>query len=208
MPMITLHVDGRRVNVAPGATLLDAADEAGVFVPRLCHLPGFSPRSVCRMCMVRREGQPALVPACSTPAAPGDVIITAADDLVNLRSTLVELSLAEHGPCADEDCDVTRQARMVGVEGTRFSAPRPAEGLTAITGYISADFSLCVHCDRCIRVCSERGALARVGRGAAVSAGFVTTPRGSEGSPCTTCGDCLAVCVGHALQARRGPAGS
>ena len=74
--MIQLTVNGRLVAVEPGATLLDAARQAGVHVPTLCHYPRLPSRAVCRMCLVEVQGNPRPQPACVTLAADGNVVST------------------------------------------------------------------------------------------------------------------------------------
>lgn len=75
-PMIQLTVNGRLVAVEPEATLLDAARQAGVHVPTLCHYPRLPSRAVCRMCLVEVQGNPRPQPACVTLAADGNVVST------------------------------------------------------------------------------------------------------------------------------------
>ncbi len=76
MQHVTLIVDGVRVTVRTGTSLIEAASEAGVEIPSLCFLPGLPPRGVCRVCSVSVSGSRGLVPGCATPAAEGMEVTT------------------------------------------------------------------------------------------------------------------------------------
>ncbi|NLI01497.1 MAG: NAD(P)-binding protein [Chthonomonadales bacterium] len=102
MPSISL--DGRHVTAPEGATILEAAELAGIEIPTLCHLPGRPPQTSCMLCVVRVEGMPRLVPSCATRVADGMVVANDSDEVRNARRTAIELLLSDHlgdciGPC-------------------------------------------------------------------------------------------------------------
>ncbi len=199
MPTIELTIDGQGVGVTAGATLLDAAERLGVDIPRLCHVPGLPPRSVCRLCLVRVDGRPGLTPACSTPATAGVAVTTADDEIKLVRRTVVAFALAEHGQCGRADCEVEALADSLGVTHPDLASTPPAVELNGPLGsdLIQVNPALCVHCDRCIRSC-ERGVITRVGRGRAVTMGFGAGGPLTE-TDCVGCGDCVAVCPAGVL---------
>ncbi|MFH1726085.1 MAG: molybdopterin-dependent oxidoreductase [Elusimicrobiota bacterium] len=119
--MIHLNIDGRKISVEPGATVLDAARKAGVNVPTLCDHAGLSPFGACRLCIVEVEGKPGVSASCSTPAADGMTVLTDTENLRALRKGIMELLISEHPNscliCADKmDCwenhECTRRAEI------------------------------------------------------------------------------------------------
>jgi len=115
MPWVQLFIDGAAVSVSQEFSILEAVRAQGRDLPTLCHVSGLPSRSVCRLCLVRIEGQGRPVPACSAPVREGMVVRTDAPDLMDVRRHLMEMILAEHGPCVGE-CEVTRLAGSLGVE--------------------------------------------------------------------------------------------
>ncbi|MBI5834586.1 MAG: (2Fe-2S)-binding protein [Armatimonadetes bacterium] len=95
-PLVTLTIDGREVAVAAGTTLLAAADQAGVDIPRLCAYPGIQPMGGCRLCVVQVEGLRGYPAACTQPAAQGMVVHTESDELLRLRRSTMALLLTKH----------------------------------------------------------------------------------------------------------------
>src|SRR4051812_46559264 len=95
MAVNTLTIDGKPVTSRAGETLLQAAGEAGVWIPTLCHLEGLSEAAACRLCLVEVEGNPKLVPACVTEAAENMVVRTESPRLREYRKMIIELFLTE-----------------------------------------------------------------------------------------------------------------
>ncbi|MGA2594974.1 MAG: FAD-dependent oxidoreductase [Bryobacteraceae bacterium] len=103
--MVTLTIDGRRVSVEPGATVLDAARWLGIRIPTMCHVPGIEPAASCFVCAVQIEGRRTLSPACAMPVAEGMVVVTNSPDVHAARKMALELLLSDHAgecvaPCA------------------------------------------------------------------------------------------------------------
>ncbi len=199
MPDIELTVDDVVVRVPPGATLLEAADLAGVPIPRLCHVPGVQSRAVCRLCMVEAGGK--TVAACATPALVGLEVRTRTEAVAEIRRAVMTLTLAEHGgPCGVAGCEVCALALEVGVttDDLRSGSSEDLE-VDATSDYLRLEHRLCVHCDRCITACRDRATLAHVGRGAASRVAF--DGGAASDSSCVVCGDCVAACPAGALTA-------
>ena len=98
--MISLTIDGRRVSVAPGTTVLDAARQLDIRIPTLCHVPGLEPASSCFVCAVQVKGQRGLSPSCALPAAEGMEVATDSDAVRGARRVALELLLSDHaGEC-------------------------------------------------------------------------------------------------------------
>jgi formate dehydrogenase major subunit len=103
--MVTLTIDGRRVSVAPGTTVLQAAQWLGIRIPTMCHVPGIEPAASCFVCAVQLEGRRTLSPACAMPVAEGMVVSTDSADVRAARKMALELLLSDHAgecvaPCA------------------------------------------------------------------------------------------------------------
>jgi formate dehydrogenase major subunit len=104
---VQLTIDGRKVEAEPGTTILLVAREIGISIPTLCHSEILRPLEGCRICIVRVEGEPKFVPACSTPVRDGMVVTTHSTEIYETRKLLVELLLREHyGDCV-APCQLT-----------------------------------------------------------------------------------------------------
>jgi NADH dehydrogenase/NADH:ubiquinone oxidoreductase subunit G len=203
--MISLKLNHQHVSAKRNQTILAVAREKGVDIPTLCHMPRHSPRSVCRLCVVEVGGANSLVPACSTTVSDGMEIFTHSDPVLRARGTLMEFILAENrGLRPDEDTQVKRVSREIGVDHSRFTLPpaavSPAGQLAS--EYLDIDLDRCIHCDRCIRVCETRQVISRSGFGHRVVNSFCDGSSGVEGSQCTYCGDWVAACPAGGINRR------
>jgi ferredoxin len=102
--MAKLRIDNREIDAPEGATILEAATEAGIEIPTLCHFPGKKAQTSCLVCVVKVNGSPRLLPACATKVAEGMVVESSSDEVRTARRTALELILGEHlgdcvGPC-------------------------------------------------------------------------------------------------------------
>jgi formate dehydrogenase major subunit len=103
--MVSLTIDGRRIGVPAGTTVLDAAQWLGIRIPTMCHVPGIEPGTGCFLCAVQIEGRRTLSPACGMPVAEGMAVVTASEDVRAARKMALELLLSDHAgecvaPCA------------------------------------------------------------------------------------------------------------
>lgn len=187
-------VDGRAVDAIGPIRLLEVADAAGVRIPRFCHLPGHTPRAVCRLCVIDLDGAPGPVSACATPARDGMVIRTDTARVRAARRAVLRLTLEEHGPCDHRDCALCGLARSLGVERPCPPAqPSTTSRVDRSSDYLTFDAGACIRCDRCVAVC-DRNVVGRVGDTLRFDGGdAVGTSR------CVQCGDCVAACPAGAL---------
>lgn len=214
--MIKLLVNGRRVAVEDGASLLDAAKAAGVHVPTLCYYPGLPPRAVCRICLVEVEGADTPQPACRTLAKDGDVVETDTDALRSFRQANTEWMLARH-PNDCMRCEVNgacQLQRLVSENQWEDRWPKVPAGPQDRTDYLSSDhtspsiwrdISKCIECGLCAEVCGESVQQQNViGFG---ERGFDRRPVTVFDMPlsetnCISCGQCTLVCpVGALIEA-------
>ncbi len=207
--MVSIEVDGRNIQARKGETLLEALRRAGVHVPTLCHMDGFTPSGACRLCVVEVEGARSLVPSCATPVAEGMRVRTHSERVIRARKTIVELLLASHPDdclyCVrNGDCALQELARSLGIERRRFYGQVRHLPLDVSSPAIVREPDKCVLCGRCVRVCEEVqtvSAIDFVGRGwtTRVSEAF---EEGLNVSSCVFCGQCIQVCPTGALHER------
>ncbi len=198
-------VDGRAVELPDGASMLDAASAAGVELPTLCWDERLSAAGACRLCMVRVDGRPAPVAACTSPAADGMEIRTDDPDVRTQVRTILELLVSElperalDVPAARSE--LVRLCSALGVDGSRFAGAKHAHGVDHSHPYVKLDRDLCIACGRCVRMCDEvQGtfALELGGRGFDTVVVPGTTGVWAE-SDCVACGGCADTCPTGAL---------
>ncbi len=213
--MVTLTVDGFPVTVPAGTSIMRAAKEAGISVPKLCATDSIDAFGSCRLCLVEIEGRAGTPASCTTPVAPGIVVHTQTGKLKTLRKGVMELYISDHPldclTCAaNGDCELQDMAGAVGLRDVRYEAKEthfearqngeanpnwlPKDDSNP---YFSYDPSKCIVCSRCVRACEEvQGtfALTIEGRGfdSRVSAGAIGDNFLS--SDCVSCGACVQAC--------------
>jgi NADP-reducing hydrogenase subunit HndD len=212
METIKLTIDNKQVEVEKGTTILNAARKMGIDIPTLCHMhlhdlnienkPGG-----CRICVVEVHGRRNLSPACITKCDDGAVIRTHTPRVLNARRTVMEFILSDHPKdcliCPKSGhCDLQDMANRLGIREI------PGQEIAEMSTYrkdtspsIIRELDKCIMCRRCEMMCNEVqtvGALSAVNRGfmAVVAPAF---EQNLEYSPCTYCGQCVAVCPTGAL---------
>ncbi len=203
---ITLIIDGRTVSVPAGTTIWDAARQAGVEIPVLCHDPRLRPVGVCRLCVVD-IGERVLAPSCVREVSDGMNVVTDSEKVLNCRRTLTELLMADYPDESARESttgDDLLLALARDLQVDRTSIPLPAgngRALDLSSPVIAVDHSACILCDRCIRACDEvqhNHVIGRTGKGYGSQISFdLNDPMGK--STCVSCGECAAVCPTGAL---------
>ncbi|HHV00508.1 MAG TPA: NADH-dependent [FeFe] hydrogenase, group A6 [Bacteroidales bacterium] len=212
METIKITIDNKQVEVEKGTTILDAARKMGIDIPTLCHMrlddlnienkPGG-----CRICVVEVQGRRNLAPACITQCVDGAVIRTHSPRVMNARRTVMEFILSDHPKdcliCPKSgNCDLQNMAHRLGIREI------PGHEIAEISTYrkdtspsIIRDLDKCIMCRRCEMMCNEVQTVGAIG---AFNRGFMAAvgpayEQDLEHSPCTYCGQCVAVCPTGAL---------
>ncbi len=202
---VALTVDGEPVEVAKGATLLDACRAAGREIPTLCYLETLTPVNACRICVVEVEGARVLAPACSRRAEPGMVVASESERVRTARKVVLEL-LASAVDLSTAPGLAELMARY-GARPERFGAAAAtvAQPAKVDNELYLRDYGKCVLCYKCVEACGTDAqntfAIAVAGRG--FDAGISTehdVPL--PDSACVYCGNCIAVCPTGALMAK------
>nr|WP_315194588.1 molybdopterin-dependent oxidoreductase [uncultured Aquabacterium sp.] len=215
---VTLRIDGQEVSVPEGTSLMRAAVDAGIRVPKLCATDSLEPFGSCRLCLVEVEGRKGFPASCTTPAEAGLVVHTQTPRLQELRKGVMELYISDHPldclTCsANGDCELQDMAGAVGLRNVRYgSAGQEVAGVSgahhcqeasdASNPYFTYDPSKCIVCNRCVRACEETQgtfALTISGRG------FESRVSPGQGQPfmdseCVSCGACVQACPTATLQ--------
>jgi predicted molibdopterin-dependent oxidoreductase YjgC len=207
--MIRLIVDGIEVEVAPDATVLDAAKAADRWVPTLCYDERQDPFGACRVCMVASEVAPAggaggraVIPACTTPARDGMVIDTQDLTARRVAGAVVELVLSELPEPPAPHTELAQVAERLEVGEPRWPgkvhAPEPVDDRHP---YMSFRHELCISCGRCVRACDEvQGTFALTATGRGFGANVVAgLDEGFRKSACVSCGACADTCPTDAI---------
>ena len=226
---VEITIDGRRVSVPEGATLLEAARTIGVETPTLCFLETLTPVNVCRICVVEVEGSRMLVPSCSRKAEPGMVVKTDSERVrlsrrlvLELLASAVDVSTApqiqEYMRRYDAQPQRFGQPAVPAAEGQRDAARpghhhAPAANRAATVAqpvkidndlYVR-DYGKCILCYKCVEACGKDAqntfAIAVAGRGFAARISTEYNVSLPE-SACVYCGNCIGVCPTGALMFR------
>jgi len=216
--MVTLTIDGQAVQVPKGTSLMRAAVDAGVRVPKLCATDSLEPFGSCRLCLVEVEGRKGYPASCTTPAEAGMVVRTQTPKLQELRKGVMELYISDHPldclTCsANGNCELQDMAGVTGLRNVRYGTA--GQDVAGVSGehhchaekdesnpYFTYDASKCIVCNRCVRACEETQgtfALTISGRGfeSRVSPGQSQAFMDSE---CVSCGACVEACPTATLQ--------
>lgn len=200
-------INDQPIPAQPGQTLLEAASQAGIAIPTLCHDPRVTPAGACRMCVVEEVGgRNRLITACSTPTSEGMVVRTDTPRVLAARKLVIELLLTDHpNDCmiceANGNCRLQDYAYQLGVRAPLTRPGQFTEPVDDSSPVIAIDRNKCILCGRCVRACNEiqvHGVLNFGERGhkARIIADFDTM---LGESTCVSCGECVSVCPVGAL---------
>jgi len=203
----TLTIDGQLVSAEEGQTVLEAARDAGIYIPTLCHLNGIQDIGACRLCLVEIAGSPKLLPACVTKVQEGMEVRTSSDRLRRYRRMILELLLAERNHVcsvcvSNGHCELQSLAAEHGIDHVRFEYLSPRLGVDLSHRLFGMDHNRCILCTRCVRACWHvEGAGTKNVAGRGIQSRIISDlnqPWG-QSETCTACGKCVAACPTGAL---------
>jgi NADH-quinone oxidoreductase subunit G len=166
MPLI--EIDGQELEVAPGATVMDAAHQAGIYIPHFCYHKKLSIAASCRMCLVEVEKAPKPLPACATPVTDGMKVMTRSPKAITAQKGVMEFLLINHPldcPICDQGGECQLQDIAVGYGGSasRYQEPKRVVKDKELGPLIATDMTRCIHCSRCVRFGQEIAGMMELG---------------------------------------------
>ena len=211
--IVSLKIDGFDVTVPKGTSIMRAASQVDIKVPKLCATDSLEPFGSCRVCLVEIEGKRGFPASCTTPVEEGMVVHTQTPNLQKLRKGVMELYISDHPldclTCsANGNCELQDMAGVTGLRDVRYGVGDEAgknhcsETKDESNPYFTYDPSKCIVCNRCVRACEEtQGTYALT----ISSRGFESrvSPGKDEAfidSECVSCGACVEACPTATLQ--------
>ncbi|MHB8454227.1 MAG: NADH-quinone oxidoreductase subunit NuoG [Acidiferrobacterales bacterium] len=166
--MLQIEIDGKKLEVKEGSMVIEAADAAGIYIPRFCYHRKLTVAANCRMCLVDVEKIPKPLPACATPVTEGMVVRTHSAKAVSAQKGVMEFLLINHPldcPICDQGGECELQDLAVGYGGnvSRFQEKKRIVMDKYIGPLVATDMTRCIHCTRCIRFGQEIGGIMELG---------------------------------------------
>ncbi|KAJ2499690.1 ndufs1 NADH-ubiquinone oxidoreductase subunit [Coemansia sp. RSA 1972] len=186
---IEMFVDNIPVQIEEGSAIIQAAEKAGVTIPRFCYHERLGIAGNCRMCLVEIEKSPKLAASCAMPVGPGMRVLTDTPKIKQGREGVMEFLLANHPldcPICDQggECDLQDQSMRYGTDRGRFHENKRAVEDKDLGPLVKTTMTRCIHCTRCVRFMNEvagTGELGTTGRGNDMQIGtYVSRALGSE----------------------------
>ncbi len=166
--MVDIEINGIPIKADDGAMVIEAADTAGITIPRFCYHKKLSIAANCRMCLVEVEKVGKPVPACATPVTDGMKVYTRSPKAIAAQRSVMEFLLINHPldcPICDQggECDLQEMAMGFGNDVSRYSEGKRVVQDKNIGSLISTDMTRCIHCTRCVRFGQEIAGMMELG---------------------------------------------
>ena len=167
--MIEIQLDGQKVDVIEGSTIMHAAEKAGTYIPHFCYHKKLSIAANCRMCLVDVEKAPKPMPACATPVSQGMVVHTKNEKAIKAQKGVMEFLLINHPldcPICDQggECQLQDLAVGYGGSGSRYEEEKRVVAYKDVGPLVSMqEMSRCIHCTRCVRFGQEVAGVMELG---------------------------------------------
>ncbi len=167
--MLEIEIDGTKVTVPAGGTIMDAAATIGVYIPHFCYHKKLSIAANCRMCLVQVEKAAKPLPACATPITDGMIVFTKSDYAVKAQKGVMEFLLINHPldcPICDQGGECSLQDLAVGYGGSssRYQEVKRVVKEKDLGPLVSTDMTRCIHCTRCVRFGTEIAGIMEMGQ--------------------------------------------
>ena len=207
MGTVNIKINGQDIKAESGITILQAAQQAGIYIPTLCYHSDLTPDGVCRICSVEVKGQRTLCTACTYPVSEGMEVFTHTPKVRDARKMITELMLANHPQecltCAkSQKCELQALSKEFGIMDIRFRGDRRSYERDLSSPSVLRDPEKCIVCGRCVRTCDDIqsvAALHAAGRGW----NTVIVPGMADDLVdvvCVNCGQCINRCPTGALK--------
>jgi NADH-quinone oxidoreductase subunit G len=166
--MINFEIDGKQVSVPKNGTVMDGANQLGIYIPHFCYHKKLSIAANCRMCLVQVEKAPKPLPACATPAMEGMKVFTHSGQAVTAQKGVMEFLLINHPldcPICDQggECQLQDLAVGYGASSSRYTEAKRVVTNKNLGPLISTDMTRCIHCTRCVRFGQEIAGIMELG---------------------------------------------
>ncbi|MEL7655042.1 MAG: FAD-dependent oxidoreductase, partial [Bacillota bacterium] len=212
MKTVSITVDGYKLNVESGKSILSAALEADLYIPHLCHHPDLPDIGGCGLCVVEVEGCDEVKKACITIAEDGIVVHTKTEQLKAMRRLSMELMLANHvDDCTTcpkyLKCELQSLIQYLEVSTSRLRRTLNSVPINTTNPLIVRDLNRCVSCGRCVRICKETRGVDVLDYGVTEDDRIIVDIRNHNSmisENCRFCGACVEVCPTGALQDKEG----
>lgn len=207
MATVNITIDGKKLQVEQGKTILEAARQANIKIPTLCFLKDINEIGACRMCLVEIKGARALQASCVYPVSEGLEIYTQSPSVREARKVTLELILSNHEKkcltCVrSKNCELQTLADELNIKDIRFEGQSTNLPLDDFSPSIVRDPNKCILCRRCVSACKNVQTVSVI---SATERGFKSTiscafDKSLADVPCTMCGQCISVCPVGALR--------
>ena len=200
---VSVTIDGKAVHVPAGTSLMRAAVDVGVMIPKLCATDSLDAFGSCRLCVVEVEGRRGYPASCTTPCEPGMKVTTQSQKLADLRRGVMELYISDHPldclTCpTNGNCELQDMAGVVGLREVRYGyggENHLGAKKDESNPYFTFDASKCIVCSRCVRACEEiQGTFALTVQGRGFDSKIAAGPTDFLSSECVSCGACVQAC--------------
>nr|WP_302140831.1 [FeFe] hydrogenase, group A [uncultured Schaedlerella sp.] len=206
--MVNLTIDGKQISVQENTTIMDAAAQNGIHIPKLCYLKDINEIAACRVCVVELEGKGKLITSCNNVAEEGMVIFTNSPKVRKHRKTTVELILSQHDcqcvTCARSgNCSLQKIANDLNILQIPYRQTLERQKWNQSFPLIR-DSAKCIKCMRCVQICDKvqgLGVWDVEGTGSRTTVN-VSRLRSIEEADCALCGQCITHCPVGALRER------
>ena len=206
--MVNLTINGKQISVQENTTIMEAAAQNGIHIPKLCYLKDINEIAACRVCVVELEGKEKLITSCNNPAEDGMVIHTNSPKVRKHRKTTVELILSQHDcrcvTCARSgNCSLQKTANDLNILQIPYKQTLEHQKWNQSFPLIR-DSAKCIKCMRCVQICEKvqgLGVWDVEGTGSRTTVN-VSRLRSIEEADCALCGQCITHCPVGALRER------
>lgn len=206
MSLVNLKINSIPVQVEPGTTIFEAAQQAGIKIPTLCYLKGLTKSGACRVCLVEVKGSKTLAASCNYPVSEGMEVFTHSERAMAGRRNSVELLMSNHNKnclsCKrNQNCELQTLSQELNIRDNRYEGAHTEPTYDEASPCIVRDTSKCVLCGRCVNACKYIqgiGILGFQGRGFETKVAPVFD-KSFANVDCMQCGQCINVCPVGAL---------